>query len=89
VERESRGGRSGGEVVWRGWTVRNIGFSSVEPGPVVWTMAIVRHQESLRTGVEVAGACGNSRFWEQVGPEQGRSLRGAADAGSTESNADS
>jgi hypothetical protein len=54
--RELRGGRSGGEVVCRGWTVRIIGFSSVEPGPVAGRMAIVRHQESLRTGVEVAGA---------------------------------
>jgi hypothetical protein len=41
-------------------------------------MEKVWHLESLLTGADEAGACGDSRFSEQAAPEQGRFRPGLA-----------
>ena len=82
-----RGGRSMGDVRWRGLERENSAGFSADSGPSQPGEFEVQHQGSLiRTETVGAGACGKFRPpCEQDGPEQGKSRRGLAGADSTDS----
>jgi hypothetical protein len=66
-----RGGRSSGNVWWRGWIAPEAAPKRSVSAPVSRRTAGGSHQESLFTGGDNTGTSGDGRPSLQLGPEQG------------------
>lgn len=79
---QSRGGRSRGEEICRGDATEGSASIPAAPCPSRQVARLVQQKGSvILTEIEVEGACGKPRPFEQPGPEQGKSRRGTAGAG--------